>query len=161
MDFAFILDPLPKLKAYKDSSVAMMRALAARGHRDVRARAGATSVWDRGSVTRARVVPLDAPSPTTTTGTAQGEPQDGGSRDFAAVLMRKDPPFDMEYVYATYLLETRRARGRARLQPAARDPRSQREARDRALRRVHRADAGDPRRRPDQRLRRRTTATRS
>ena len=33
MDVAFILDPLPELKAYKDSSVAMMRALAARGHR--------------------------------------------------------------------------------------------------------------------------------
>ena len=33
MDFAFILDPLPELKAYKDSSVAMMRALARRGHR--------------------------------------------------------------------------------------------------------------------------------
>ena len=28
MDFAFILDPLPELKAYKDSSIAMMRALA-------------------------------------------------------------------------------------------------------------------------------------
>ncbi len=33
MDYAFVLDPLPELKAYKDSSVAMMRALAARGHR--------------------------------------------------------------------------------------------------------------------------------
>ena len=33
MDFAFVVDPLPHLKAYKDSSVAMMRALAARGHR--------------------------------------------------------------------------------------------------------------------------------
>ncbi len=32
MDYAFILDPLPELKAYKDSSVAMMRSLAARGH---------------------------------------------------------------------------------------------------------------------------------
>ena len=32
MDYAFILDPLPGLKAYKDSSVAMMRSLAARGH---------------------------------------------------------------------------------------------------------------------------------
>ncbi len=27
MDIAFILDPLPELKAYKDSSIAMMRAL--------------------------------------------------------------------------------------------------------------------------------------
>ena len=25
--------------------------------------------------------------------------------EFAAVIMRKDPPFDMEYVYSTYLLE--------------------------------------------------------
>jgi len=32
MDFAFILDPLLSLKAYKDTSVAMMRALARRGH---------------------------------------------------------------------------------------------------------------------------------
>ena len=33
MDVAFVVDPLPELKAYKDSSVAMMRALARRGHR--------------------------------------------------------------------------------------------------------------------------------
>jgi hypothetical protein len=32
MKFAFILDPLDKLKAYKDSSIAMMRAAARRGH---------------------------------------------------------------------------------------------------------------------------------
>src|SRR3546814_8553632 len=32
MHVLFIIDPLPALKAYKDSSVAMMRALVARGH---------------------------------------------------------------------------------------------------------------------------------
>ena len=32
MRFAFILDPLDSLKAYKDSSIAMMRAAARRGH---------------------------------------------------------------------------------------------------------------------------------
>ena len=32
MEFAFILDPLHSLKAYKDTSVAMMRSLQARGH---------------------------------------------------------------------------------------------------------------------------------
>ncbi|MFI4888656.1 MAG: hypothetical protein ACHP7B_07885, partial [Burkholderiales bacterium] len=31
VDFAFILDPLPLLKAYKDTSIAMMRSVAARG----------------------------------------------------------------------------------------------------------------------------------
>jgi glutathione synthase len=33
MDVAFVVDPLDELKAYKDSSIAMMRALARRGHR--------------------------------------------------------------------------------------------------------------------------------
>jgi glutathione synthase len=56
MDFAFILDPLHELKAYKDSSVAMMRALVARGHRAY-ALEPADIFWD-GDGTRARVVPL-------------------------------------------------------------------------------------------------------
>ena len=53
MDFAFILDPLPKLKAYKDSSVAMMRALAARGHR-VFALEPADLFWDAAAASGAR-----------------------------------------------------------------------------------------------------------
>ena len=32
-------------------------------------------------------------------------------KDFDAVLMRKDPPFDMEYVYSTYLLELAQEQG--------------------------------------------------
>ncbi len=102
MDFAFILDPLPSLKAYKDSSVAMMRALVARGHA-VFALEPADLYWETGTV-RARTVPL--------TLTAddhdwyvEGAAEDRPLAAFAAVLQRKDPPFDMEYVYATYLLE--------------------------------------------------------
>ena len=56
MDYAFIVDPLPSLKAYKDSSIAMMRALAARGHA-IFALAQSDIYWDAGG-TRARVVPL-------------------------------------------------------------------------------------------------------
>ena len=56
MDFAFVLDPLPLLKAYKDTSVAMMRALAARGHR-VYALEQSVISW-RDGATRARVRPL-------------------------------------------------------------------------------------------------------
>ena len=40
-----------------------------------------------------------------------GEAEDRRLRDFAAVLMRKDPPFDMEYVYSTYLLEAAEREG--------------------------------------------------
>src|SRR5258708_10004747 len=56
MDFAFILDPLPELKAYKDSSIAMMRALDRRGHR-VHALQQGDIFWESG-VTRASVRPL-------------------------------------------------------------------------------------------------------
>src|SRR5512141_243156 len=102
MDYAFILDPLPELKAYKDSSVAMMRALAAREHR-VYALLQSDVFWDaRG--TRARVLPLTVRQDDHDW-YAAGEPEERALRDFAAVVMRKDPPFDMEYVSSTYLLE--------------------------------------------------------
>ncbi len=102
MDYAFILDPLRELKAYKDSSVAMMRSLAARGHA-IFALEQADVFWDA-SGTRARVAPLTLHAGDHDWYTA-GAPEDRPLREFAAVLMRKDPPFDMEYVYSTYLLE--------------------------------------------------------
>jgi len=108
MDFAFILDPLPELKAYKDTSVAMMRALVARGHR-VYALGPAEVFWEMGR-TRARVVPLTV-RVADYDWYAEGPPEERALADFAAVLMRKDPPFDMEYVYATYLLETAEREG--------------------------------------------------
>jgi glutathione synthase len=102
MDFAFILDPLPSLKAYKDSSVAMMRALAERGHR-LFALEPADLYWDaRG--TQARVLPLTV-GPDNRDWYRTGPAEDRVLASFNATLMRKDPPFDMEYVYATYLLE--------------------------------------------------------
>src|SRR5437762_2874336 len=102
MDFAFIVDPLPLLKAYKDSSVAMMRALAARGHR-VFAIMQQDVYWEDG-VTSARATPLTLKSDDHDWYEA-GEVQERALKDYAAVVMRKDPPFDMEYVYSTYLLE--------------------------------------------------------
>ncbi len=102
MDFAFILDPLPALKAYKDTSIAMMRALTARGHR-IFALEAADLYWTK-ETTAARVVPLEVRGGDHDWYTA-GAPEDRALADFSAVLMRKDPPFDMEYVYATYLLE--------------------------------------------------------
>ena len=102
MDFAFVLDPLPLLKAYKDTSVAMMRAVAGRGHRVFAVEQ--SEIYWRGGATRAqaRALLLHADDHDWY---AAGEPEDRALRDYAAVLMRKDPPFDMEYVYSTYLLE--------------------------------------------------------
>jgi glutathione synthase len=108
MDFAFILDPLPELKAYKDSSIAMMRSLAARGHA-IFALQQADIFW-HASGTRARVVPLTL-KPDDHDWYVEGAAEDRALKDFAAVMMRKDPPFDMEYVYTTYLLEAAEREG--------------------------------------------------
>ncbi len=102
MDFAFILDPLPDLKAYKDSSVAMMRSLAARGHR-IHALGTGDLSWEAGTtfgLTRSLEI-LPDEHEWYRAGIAQMRPL----AEFAAVIMRKDPPFDLEYVYSTYLLE--------------------------------------------------------
>ena len=108
MDVAFILDPLPELKAYKDSSIAMMRALDRRGHR-VFAMGQGDIFWDAG-VTRgaARALTLKSDDHDWY---RIGEPETRPLKDFAAVMMRKDPPFDMEYVYSTYLLESAEREG--------------------------------------------------
>ena len=108
MDFAFILDPLPLLKAYKDTSISMMRALAARGHR-VFALEQADVFW-RDGLTAARARPL-ALRPDDHDWYEAGEAEERPLRGFAAVIMRKDPPFDMEYVYSTYLLEAAEEQG--------------------------------------------------
>ena len=102
MDFAFILDPLPELKAYKDSSIAMMRELARRGHR-LFALEQHDLFWNAGS-TCARARPLLLHEDDHDWYAVESEVV-RPLRDFAAVVMRKDPPFDMEYVFSTYLLE--------------------------------------------------------
>jgi glutathione synthase len=99
---AFIVDPLPKLKLEKDSTIAMMAAAAARGHRIY-----ACEQWQI-SLSEGRVVGDFVEL--TLTGEAPrwyraGPAEERDLTEFGAVLMRKDPPFDMEYVYSTYLLE--------------------------------------------------------
>jgi glutathione synthase len=108
MEIAFVLDPLPSLKAYKDTSVAMMRALQARGHR-LFALEQSGMLWDAGS-TRASVRAVSVTGDDHDWYRAE-EPTERPLASFAAVLMRKDPPFDMEYVYSTYMLEAAEREG--------------------------------------------------
>jgi glutathione synthase len=108
VELAFILDPLDSLRAYKDSSVSMMRAAQARGH-TLFALEQSDVFWEDGE-TRARVRPLTV-SADDHGWYAAGEPLVRPLRSFSAVLMRKDPPFDMEYVYSTYVLEAAEREG--------------------------------------------------
>jgi len=108
MKLAFILDPLEHLKAYKDSSVAMMRTAQARSH-EVWAIMRPALAW-RGGAVHAAASRLTVRADHHDWFEA-GAPQDRALTDFDAVLMRQDPPFDMEYVAATWLLERAEAAG--------------------------------------------------
>ncbi len=108
MEIAFVVDPLESLKAYKDSSIAMMRAAQARGHA-IFALEQSDIYWKDGA-TRARVRPLVVNADNHAWFRA-GESTVRPLASFAAVLMRKDPPFDMEYIYTTYMLEAAEREG--------------------------------------------------
>jgi glutathione synthase len=108
MKLAFILDPLESLKAHKDSSVAMMRAAARRGHEIWTIRRDDLSCRD-GRVT-ARALQIQ-PTHDDEAWFAELEAANVALTAFDAVLMRQDPPFDFEYVTATWLLERAEAEG--------------------------------------------------
>lgn len=104
MDLLFVADPLEVFKTAKDTTFAMMREAARRGHA-IWACEQRGLAWQRG----AKVVARDARRITLT-----GDPYDWFKVEESrvlelasvdAVLMRKDPPFDSEYFYATHLLE--------------------------------------------------------
>jgi glutathione synthase len=113
LSLLFVVDPLPLLKSYKDSTVAMMRAASVRGH-DIWACTPADMQWRDGRVTaRAQRLQL---LPSGEKGSPWYFELDAGARalaGFDAVLMRKDPPFDTEYLYATHLLSAAQRDGAA------------------------------------------------
>lgn len=111
MQIAFILDPLEGLKAYKDSSIAMMREAARRGHRVWTIQREALA-WRDGAV-MASALAIE-PRADDHDWYVPGEQAVLPLTAFDAVLMRQDPPFDFEYVTATWLLE-RAVQGGARI----------------------------------------------
>jgi hypothetical protein len=129
MKIAFLADPLAGFKTYKDSTYAMMVEAASRGH-ELYAFEQRDMALDSGKVTPTSPRHLTGDASTGTAPTAAGN----RLHEFDAIVQRKDPPFDMEYVYGTYLLEMAEA-GRARLQQAVGDPRPQRKADHRPVQR--------------------------
>jgi glutathione synthase len=101
LKIAFIVDPLEKLKAYKDSSVSMMREAAKRGHHVYACQADDLAML--GNLVLARVSSLSLSADNDNWCRVTGATE-MALKDFDAVLMRKDPPFDQEYLYATLLL---------------------------------------------------------
>ncbi len=104
MKLLFVADPLETFRTYKDTTFAMMRTAAARGHA-LLACEPKDLVWERGGrvVARSRTITL-APAASAMWFVEAAEPAPVALADVSAVIMRKDPPFDSEYFYATHLL---------------------------------------------------------
>ena len=103
MNLLFVADPLESFKTYKDTTYTMMREAARRGHaiaacepHDLR--------WQTGQPVVARVRPIHLTGQQDDWFT-EDPAREAALKDFDAVLMRKDPPFDAEYLYATHLLQ--------------------------------------------------------
>jgi glutathione synthase len=107
MSILFIADPLEAFKIYKDTTFVMMRELQQRGHsisacepKDIR--------WQRGEKVTGFVRDITLTGhPENWFEAKQSHPNERPQAlaDFAAVIMRKDPPFDSEFFYSTHLLE--------------------------------------------------------
>ncbi|MFW2456420.1 glutathione synthase [Methyloversatilis discipulorum] len=105
---AFIVDPLDKLKPAKDSSIAMMREAARRGHEIWTIQRQSMSLHgDEVMVTATRIQPQRSDA----SWYVALDTQPRALREFDAVLMRQDPPFDFEYITATWMLERAAAAG--------------------------------------------------
>ncbi|MBX3621525.1 MAG: glutathione synthase [Rhizobacter sp.] len=103
MKLLFVADPLEGFKTYKDTTYAMMRDAASRGHRLFACEAKHLR-WQRGG----RVTALSREFTVTADPHAWFDAQaraDVTLAEMDAVLMRSDPPFDSEYFYATHLLQ--------------------------------------------------------
>jgi len=99
MKLVFILDPLEHLKIHKDTSLAIMREASQRGHQLFISMQH--DLFLRGSQARIKTKAFEF----TAHGYELGKTAEHAPADFDAIIMRKDPPFDNEYLYSTYLLE--------------------------------------------------------
>ena len=121
MRLVYVMDPIEGLLPDKDTTFAFQRAAAARGHQNLHALK--RDVYVRQGEVFARVRPVQVGPPGSESPCSLGAPVDVNLADVDAVLIRKDPPFDAEYLYTTLLLE--RLRGRTLL---VNDPRGLRDA---------------------------------
>lgn len=107
-DIGVVMDPIGACNFKKDTSLALLWAARDRGWRLWYMEQGDLYL-DQG-LARARMRPLAVREDAQDFYTL-GNPEDKDLADLDAILMRKDPPFDMEFVYTTHLLENAERRG--------------------------------------------------
>ncbi|MEY4490421.1 MAG: hypothetical protein RLY41_227 [Pseudomonadota bacterium] len=104
MHILFVADPLSSFKIYKDTTFAMMREAQRRGHQVLTCEPQ-DIVWQSGQQVSARVQRVRLTGDEVHWFEVQGVDAHYALKSADAIVMRKDPPFDSEYFYATHLLE--------------------------------------------------------
>ena len=115
---AFVMDPIESLALKKDSTLAMIRACQLRGLEVYYLQLADLHLWQGevcGILSRLALSPefcekLDPTSADENWFTLSSA-QRTAMAEMDVIMMRKDPPFDMEYIYATYFLERVEAQG--------------------------------------------------
>jgi glutathione synthase len=103
-----VMDPIEAIKPAKDSTLAILLAAQARGWQLYYAEQ--KDLWLRDGIAWGHLAPLqvfDHPD----TWFSRGPRQSDKLGEFDVILMRKDPPFDMEYIYSTYILDRAQLQG--------------------------------------------------
>jgi len=121
MRLVYVMDPIEGLLPDKDTTLALLRAAAGRGHENLHVLPRDVYVREGEVFARARTLTFGAPG--SVPACTLGAPCDVRLCDVGAVVIRTDPPFDSAYLYTTQLLE--RVRGRTLL---VNDPRGLRDA---------------------------------
>lgn len=108
MKLAMIMDPMASVKTYKDTSFRLLLEAQSRGYE--------VFYLEMQDLSIVLGEPMARAKPVTVKDQAEnfyqfGDTIDCSLADFDVIMMRKDPPFDTEYVYATYMLELAEQRG--------------------------------------------------
>jgi glutathione synthase len=103
-----VMDPVETIKPRKDSTLAMLLAAKRRGWNVVYFRQGDLSVRDGAAIGRGRMLDVEDDD---RRWFSFGDDWNGPLASLDVLLMRKDPPFDMEYIYTTYILQLAEERG--------------------------------------------------
>src|SRR5271167_328649 len=103
-----VMDPIASIKPAKDTTLGLLLAAHRRGWQLFYAEQ--KDLWLRDGVAWGRLAPLQVFDDLAHWFTL-GQAQDAKLGDFDAILMRKDPPFDTEYIYTTYILDRAQSQG--------------------------------------------------
>jgi glutathione synthase len=103
-----VMDPIAAIKPAKDTTLGLLLAAQARGWQLFYAEQ--KDLWLRDGIAWGRLAQLrvfDDPARWFTL----EQPHSAKLGEFDVILMRKDPPFDTEYIYSTYILERAQIQG--------------------------------------------------